>query len=234
MMAKRNTLFGQVVQTLEEFYGKPDPPKVTDPFDLVLHENVAYLVSDEQRDAAFEALRESVGTKPVDIIQAPTASLLRVAKMGGMRPEDRVERLRRIAQTLLQEFHGNLRNVLKQPFAAAKKALMRFPSIGEPGAEKILLFTRTYPVLALESNGLRVLVRIGFGKEAKNYSTTYHSVKKALQGEVAVGFEKLIDAYLLLRRHGQTLCRRSSPRCKACPVSGCCRFYSQSTGRTVK
>ena len=44
---------------------------------------------------------------------------------------------------------------------ASEKALKRFPSIGDPGAEKILLFTRSYPVMALDSNGLRVLCRVG-------------------------------------------------------------------------
>jgi hypothetical protein len=35
---------------------------------------------------------------------------------------------------------------------------MLFPMIGEPGAEKILLFSGVLPVPALESNGVRVLV----------------------------------------------------------------------------
>jgi endonuclease-3 len=49
----------------------------------------------------------------------------------------------------------------------AKKLLMRFPMIGEPGAEKILLFCGALAVLALESNGLRVLVRVGVAEERK-------------------------------------------------------------------
>jgi endonuclease-3 len=65
-----------------------------------------------------------------------------------------------------------LKSVLKLPLPKAKKALQKFPGIGEPGAEKILLFTRTHPLMALESNGLRVLVRLGFGAEHKNYATT--------------------------------------------------------------
>ena len=34
---------------------------------------------------------------------------------------------------------------------------------GEPGAEKVLLFSGSAPVLALDSNALRVLLRLGFG-----------------------------------------------------------------------
>ena len=50
---------------------------------------------------------------------------------------------------------------------------MQFPMIGEPGAEKILLFSGVLAVLALDSNGVRVLVRLGVGEERKSYAATY-------------------------------------------------------------
>jgi hypothetical protein len=52
----------------------------------------------------------------------------------------------------------------------ARRALQKFPGIGAPGADKILLFTKTHALPALDSNGLRVLVRLGLAKEAKSYS----------------------------------------------------------------
>ena len=55
---------------------------------------------------------------------------------------------------------------------------MQFPSIGEPGAEKILLFARVYPVLGLDSNGVRVLTRLGLVVEAKSYAATYRGVQR--------------------------------------------------------
>jgi hypothetical protein len=45
-----------------------------------------------------------------------------------------------------EQFDSDLRAVLKSSFLQAKKALKRFPSIGDPAAEKILLFSRSYPV----------------------------------------------------------------------------------------
>jgi hypothetical protein len=56
---------------------------------------------------------------------------------------------------------------LKKPLPQAKKALKRFPSIGDPGAEKILLLTRSYPVMALYSNGLRTLCRVGLPRSRR-------------------------------------------------------------------
>src|SRR4029077_15984410 len=118
---------------------------------------------------------------------------------------------------VLNDFGGSLDQALTLPFAKARKALQGFPAIGAPGAEKILLFTKTYPVLALESNGLRVLLRLGFGEERKNYSASYASVQTALQDEIGNDCGFLISAHQLLRRHGKELCRRSNPACDACP-----------------
>ena len=60
----------KIVARLARFYGRPKPPITTDPFELILWENVAYLVNDERRAQAFELLRQSVGTKPHEILAA--------------------------------------------------------------------------------------------------------------------------------------------------------------------
>jgi endonuclease-3 len=217
-------LFHDVIQRLQATYGRPKPPK-SDPFELILWENVVYLLSDERREAAFEALRERVGLTPKAILGAPQATLLEIAKMGGMRPEVRVERFRTIARITLDQFQGDLRKVLKLPLKQAKKALQLFPTIGEPGAEKILLFTKSYPVLGLDSNGLRVLRRIGYGKECKNYSATYHSVQEAVAGEIGQNCGPLIKANQLLRQHGQERCKLNAPLCRICPLTDLCAYY---------
>jgi endonuclease III len=195
---------------------------------MILLENVAYLVGDEQREAAFDALRDRVGLSPVEIVTAPEERLVEVARLGGMHPARRVEKLRRVAEIALQEFEGDLQSVLTQTLAKAKRALKKFPGIGDPGAEKILLFTRTQPVLALESNGLRAMMRLGYGEEQKTYSATYRSVQEAVEPELKNDFDWLIETHQLLRRHGQELCKRSEPRCVECPLKLNCRFYQLS------
>lgn len=126
---------------------------------------------------------------------------------------------------MLNDFAGDLSTTLALPLPKAIKALKKFPSIGGPGAEKILLFTKTHTVLALESNGLRVLLRLGFGQEHKNYSTSYNSVLEALKEQVGDDCDFLIRAHQLLRQHGKELCRRTNPACEECPIRGSCRFY---------
>jgi endonuclease III len=208
----------RVIERLGALYGEPDAPDTNDPWEMIVWENVAYLVDDERRQQAMEALQHGIGISPEQILAATPAQLLKKAAICGMVPEQSVEKLRRSAAIALDEFSGDLQPILKLPLAQAKKALKRFPAIGDPGAEKILLFCRAFPILALESNGLRVLVRLGYGEEKPNYSTTYRLVQEAINGELVREYSWLVKAHQLLRRHGQELCRRSKPRCEECPL----------------
>jgi len=217
----RQVPLSEIIERLERFYGKPDPPEVIDPWGMIVWENVAYLVDDERRHAAMKLLREQVGDTPEQILAAPPGRLLKAA-LGGIVPEQSATKLRRCAAIALEEFAGDLRPILNRPLAQAKKALKRFPAIGDPGAEKILLFGRAYPILALDSNGLRVLVRLRFGHETPNYATTYRQVQETIQQEIVKEYSWLIKAHQLLRQHGQELCKRSKPRCESCPLASEC------------
>ena len=223
--------FRRIINQLEAHYGHSRSPGVSDPLHLILWESIGYLVEDDRRETAFKALRRQVGLSPTDILSAPTEQLVKITKLGGIHPELRAHRLKEIAQIVLNDFQGDLRNALKLPLRQAMKELKKFPSIADPGAEKILLFTKTYPVLALESNGLRVLLRLGFGEEHRNYSNSYASVREALQNYIGEDCDFLIRAHQLLRQHGKELCRTNNPACDACPLKKTCAYYQYNQGR---
>ena len=218
----------KIVARLAAHYGKPKPPITTDPFELILLENVAYLVSDERRKEVFNLLRKHAGTKPHQILAAAPEELLRATSLGGMNPQQRVTRLREIALIAMDEFGGDLNQALTLPLPKAKQALRKFPSVGEPTAEKILMLTRSYPVLGLDSNGLRVLLRLGFGEEKKkNYSATYRSVQENIKNQLKGDYDWLIRAHMLVRQHGKELCKTSAPMCEKCPLRKSCAYFQE-------
>jgi len=226
----RLTLAG-VVERLHAHYGAPAGPVTSDPFELVLLENVAYLASPERRREALEALRSSVGLAPPAILKAGREALERVTARGILK-RTFADKLRECARLALEEFGGDLGGLLSQPLGQAKRALQRFPGIGEPGAEKILLFTGHQALLAPESNGLRVLVRIGLVDEQASYARTYAASRQAAE-TLSASPGVLQEAHLLLQQHGRTLCRRAAPHCDACPlVPGCA--YAQRQRRQTR
>ena len=216
------TALARQLERLEELYGAPELPPPRGALEWILWENAAYLVPEEKRRNCFHALKKRAGSGGAGILRAPREELVELARAGGMHPEQRVEKWLEIATTVQEEFDGDLEAVLARPLAQARTALKKFPGIGGPGVEKILLFTGTQALFALESNGLRVLVRLGYAREEKSYASTYRALRSALAPLEKRGCAWLQRAYQLLQRHGQELCKRSAPRCDDCPLRASC------------
>lgn len=216
------------IAALRKHYGPLLPPPAATVFERVLWENVAYLATRERREAAFAELKATVGTTPTAILAAKPAALKRVTAHGILK-EDFAKKLVACARLARDAFGGDLEANLSADEAAARRALRQFPGIGEPGADKILLFSGRAARLAPESNGVRVLIRLGLADQGTSYAKSYAACNRA--GE-ALGQDPAVlrEAHLLLHHHGQTLCKRTAPNCGECPLKAACRFAAAASG----
>ena len=210
------------VRTLRRYYGRPEPPS-EDPFELVLLENIAYLGTSVRRREAFDLLGRTIGTTPAQILSANRPALERVTAHGILKSRF-ASKLRDCARIAMESAGGDLAAALRrEPIERARRLLRRFPGIGAAGADKILLFTGRLASLAPESNTLRVLARLGCIGEDKSYARMYRAGVAAGE-QLAARIPVLRDAHLLLHRHGETLCKRSAPRCTECPLLRTCAY----------
>jgi endonuclease III len=215
-----NTSLPAILTRLGAVYRLPEP--LTDPFALILWENIGYLIDDDRRRALMSEFHARVGETPAAISAAGFETLLDIARRGGMRPEARVERWREIAR-LIEACGGDLAGALRDlPLAKARALLKRFPVIGDPGADKVLLFSGVAPRASLDSNGVRVLARLGYFPEQKSYDASYRAAIAVLSAEGVAGFEALRRAYRLLQAHGRALCKRGAPLCLGCSLDTVC------------
>lgn len=212
-----------VLDALEVHYGPPPVPVVTDPWELVLFENVVYLADDERRQRAFDLLRARIGTSPAALLASEVSELREVTGMG-VRAASQARKLHEAARTALTHFDGDLSTLASMPLEEARRALRRFPAIGEPGADRILLQAGLHVVPALESNGLRALVRLGLVSEAAGYAVTHARAVEVIGDALPSDRAQLLRAFGLLRTHGRGLCRRSSPACVECPLMNHCAY----------
>ncbi|MGC1492491.1 MAG: hypothetical protein WA798_14050 [Candidatus Acidiferrum sp.] len=228
--------FAKILEGLEKLYGKQRPTGPGDPYEMILFVNCGYPATDASCTKGYEALKREVGTSPEKILATPKAKLAAATKAGGMAPELRADRLKAIAEMVGEEFGGDLKWSLRrllegdrrhaeEGIRLAKKALKEFPVIGEPGADKILLFAGLAPVAAVPSACPGVPQRIFFGEENKNYGAGYRAAREGLEAELPEEFGARQRAYLLLKRHGQEICKRTKPKCELCPVSKMCAYF---------
>jgi endonuclease III len=215
---------GEILGRLESLYGHQEPCWPTDPYGFLVWWHCGYPASDAACQKGWEALNREVGIEPRRLLAAGAARLARALKPGGMVPELRAIRLMEIAARVQDEYGGDLRAGLAGPLTKVRQALKRFPNIADPGADRIMLFGGIAPVPAVPSNCPHVLVRIQRGQERENYGVTYREAQAAIDAEIPRDFDARTRAYLLLKRHGQTLCKRSNPKCDHCPVYSSCAF----------
>ena len=103
--------FDKLIDRLAQLYGEPTPPAVTEPFAMILWENVAYLANDARRAEAFSELRATVGLTPKAIRKAKDTMLLAIAKRGIV-AANTVEKLRRAAEIAHDDFGDDLAPIL--------------------------------------------------------------------------------------------------------------------------
>jgi endonuclease III len=225
-MGKPDLAVAAILSSLESVYGNQEPCWPTDPYEFLVWWHCGYPASDANCARGWDSLRRNVGTEPRRILEAGAAKLARALEPGGMVPELRGLRLLQIAARVQDEFGGDLRSGLAGSIPGIRKTLKKFPNIADPGADRIMLFGDISPIPAVPSNCPHVLVRIIRGKERENYGVTYGEAKEAIETQIPPNFEARKRAYLLLKKHGQTLCKSSKPKCAQCPVRSTCAFFA--------
>jgi endonuclease III len=126
--------FAALITTLARQHGQPEPPTVTDPFAMVIWENVAYLVNDARRVEVFARLESALGTTPEELLDVPASTLAELIEGGGMHPPRRAERVLLFngAWAGLAPDSNVLRVLLRLGFGTEEKAYARtYGSVNE-------------------------------------------------------------------------------------------------------
>ena len=227
--------FAGQLDALERHYGAQAPCWPVDPYEFLIWWQCGYPASDATCTKGWESLRERIGSGPEQLIKAKPGTLTAALKAGGLIPELRTERVKFIAKAVVGKFGGDLRRAFKYlPPDEIRGALKRMPGISDPGADRIMLFGGIRAIAAVPSNATQVAVRMHRGATLKSYTRDYLAGQSLIGSEVAPDFAARQRAFLLLKIHGQSLCRRSTPICGACPIAESCAFCNLAGASTSK
>ena len=136
-------------------------------------------------EQGWQALRREIAVEPQVLRAARPARLARVLAAGGLVPQLRAERLREVATRVLEDFAGDLAaGLARLPPAQAHAALRKFPGIGPPGADRMVLFAGLAPLAAVPSSCPYVLPRILSGRVADGYRASYSQAQRAIEAGI--------------------------------------------------
>jgi len=234
-MVPINPKLAQILDSIEELYGTQKVLGPTDPYEMIVFLNCGYPATDASCAKGFGTLKRETGVQPKKLLAAPKTKLTKLMRPSAILPKVCAERLKEIARKVKNEFGGNLTAALQERMhktkdepdknvKAAKRMLQEFPVIGEPSAEKILLFGRLAPVAAVHSAFVHVPIRLFLGETGKNYAADYRAAREILDAGLPATYEARQRACLLLKKHGQEICKRSKPKCEVCPLTEQCAY----------
>jgi endonuclease-3 len=222
------------LDALEAYHGPQTPCWPVDPYEFLIWWHCGYPASDATCTKGWAALQERIGVSPEQILKAKQATLRLALKAGGLIPELRTERVRLIASAVVREFNGDLARAFRQMQPGEiRRALKRLPGIADPGADRIMLFAGVRATAAVPSNATQVAVRMQFGPTLNSYTKDYLQGQKLIETALPSSFAARRRAFLLLKIHGQSLCKRSRPDCGACPIAATCAFCRLGIVRSV-
>jgi endonuclease-3 len=200
---------------LQKFYGAlPSPP--TDPFMLFVWEVLSVHSTPRKRDAALAALKRVRALTPDAMWRTPQRQLEESVALAGPYIEQRLERLRTGVELFRRT--PTLSRIIKGPMPAARRALKPFPTLGEGGAHRMLLFAADHPVLPIDARVSRVARRLGYGELRADFRKTSRSVEAAIAPELHPAADAYRRAYVYLSHHGAATCTEADPHCGVCPV----------------
>ncbi len=96
-MGKPAITFSKLIDKLQQHYGPPATLPSNDPLELIIWENIAYLATDNRRAEAFAILKQTIGTRPEQILTAQHSALASIGK-AGILPDVSAEKLLTIAK----------------------------------------------------------------------------------------------------------------------------------------
>jgi endonuclease-3 len=215
----------RILEKLEETFTMPRWITSTrDPFRTLIVTIISQNTSDKNTSKAFENLSNRFRIKPEELSKAEAGQIQECLKVAGLY-RNKAKVILQVSRIILDQFHGNLEQVLSLPLEEARKTLLQLPGVGPKTADVVLLFSAGKPTIPVDTHVYRVSKRLGFAPE----SDDHESVRNCLQRLYSEKDYAAVHVMLIL--HGRKYCKARSPLCRECPVNKLCPSWHKWDNR---
>jgi endonuclease-3 len=181
--------------------------------------------SDLNRDRAYTAMRERFPTWE-DVRDADPAALADVLRPGGL-ADQKAPRIQAVLGRVSAGGRPDLEWLADLEPAEAIARLVDLPGVGVKTASCVLLFSFGVPVMPVDTHVHRVAGRLGLIPQGASADRAHDLVTAATPPA------RMLEAHLLLIRHGRTICTARRPRCGECPLLDLCSYGRAQTRSAI-
>lgn len=188
-----------------------------DPFKNLVITILSQNTSDKNSTRAYIGLSKKFDIAPHILAKIDEKEIRDAIKSGGLY-NIKAKRIKMLAKTVLEEFDGELNELLKLPKEEIKKRLLKIDGIGNKTADVFLANCGGYDVIAIDTNIARVVKRLGLVSSRANYERMQKALEKVIPPK------KRVRAHELLIRLGRDYCKPRNPKCLECPLKSICEY----------
>lgn len=206
----------KILRTLQKTF---TPPKWTtsdrDPFKTLIITIISQNTAGKNTAKAFENLSNQFKITPEALANGEKGKIEECLQVAGLY-RNKAKTVKQVSKIIIENFQGDLTQVLSLPFEEARKALLQLPGVGPKTADVVLLFCAEKPTIPVDTHVNRVSKRLGLAPKNGDYEAIRKSLQKLYDPK------DYLSIHVLLISLGRTHCKARKPLCKQCPVNVLC------------
>jgi len=136
-------------------------------------------------------------------------------------------RLHNLLAMVETRYHGDLDRMAADELPALRQALLSVKGIGPETADSILLYAAGKPIFVVDAYSYRLLSRHGLVSEDE---TDYETMQELFMDALPADSSLFNEYHALIVRTGKDFCKKTNPRCGACPLMALLPQLSSASG----
>jgi endonuclease-3 len=217
-----------IYDTLISLYGEPSWRQHLSPVDELISTILSQNTNDNNRDVAFQRLKERFGNGAWEAVRDAAVSEVEEAIRPAGLAQQKAPRIQHVLRVLSEQQGAvSLDFLANMPLEEAREWLVRLPGVGPKTAAIVLLFGFGRPAFPVDTHIHRVTGRLGL------IPSTMSAERAHMELERMVPSEHYYALHLNLIRHGREVCRARNPLCQECGLQDHCSFYRASAESTT-
>ena len=126
----------------------------------------------------------------------------------------KARRLKSLLDFLVERFDGSLDAMFQTELTELRRQLLEVHGIGPETADSILLYAGGLPSFVVDAYTHRIFARHGW----IDFDADYHQIQDYVQSSLPQDVPQYNEFHALLVRLGKDYCRKTGPKCAACPL----------------
>lgn len=220
MGRKPRVPIAELLEALEEVYGRPRFISRFDPMEELVSCILSQHTSDANSFPAFTRLRETFADWQAVVDAGPegVAPVIRRAGLANQKAKSIVACLRQI-----KERNGDytLENLRDLPMREGRAWLESLPGVGPKTASIVLCFSFGLGAIPVDTHVYRVSWRLGLISDKIDEKKAHDALLEIVPPDLAFRF------HVALIQHGRQTCKAPFPDCERCTVRKHCRWLAK-------